>query len=239
MELDGRRVLVTGAASGIGRATVERLERGGARVAALDVMPPPDGTSTDAVRWWRADVGHEPEVAAATTEAAEWLGGQIDVLVHVAGIMRAQRAPIDEIPVETWDEVMGVNLRGTFLMVKHVIRHLPPGGGALVLVSSVAGVFVGSGSFAYGASKGGMHGLAMTLEERLKDTGIRVTELCPGSVRTPLLEASLAEASRRAGDSSYQDSVAARWVEPAQVAEVLAFLASPAADILRGTIRTM
>jgi NAD(P)-dependent dehydrogenase (short-subunit alcohol dehydrogenase family) len=108
-----------------------------------------------------------------------------------------------------------------------------------VLVSSVAGIFVGSGSLPYGASKGGMHGLAMTLEERLQGTGIRVTELCPGSVHTPLLEASLAEATRRAGDASYRDAVAARWIEPAQVAEVLAFLASPAADILRGTIRTI
>ncbi|MBX3030918.1 MAG: SDR family oxidoreductase [Chloroflexi bacterium] len=239
MELEGRRVLVTGAASGIGRATVERLERGGARVAAFDVAPPAEGTDVETVRWWRVDVAQEPDVAAATAEAAEWLGGQVDVLVHVAGIMRAQRAPVHEIPVDVWDEVMSVNLRGTFLMVKHVIPRLPPGGGALVLVSSVAGVFVGSGSFPYGASKGGMHGLAMTLEERLQGTGIRVTELCPGSVHTPLLEASLAEATRRAGDASYRDAVTARWIEPAQVAEVLAFLASPAADILRGTIRTI
>ena len=122
---------------------------------------------------------------------------------------------------------------------KHVIPRLPPGSGALILVSSVAGVFFASGSFPYGASKGGMHGLAMTLEERLAGTGIRINELCPGSVQTPLLERSIADASERLGSTAYRDEVASRWTSPEQVAEVLAFMASPAADILRGTVRTI
>jgi NAD(P)-dependent dehydrogenase (short-subunit alcohol dehydrogenase family) len=239
MDLEGRRIVVTGAGSGIGRATAERLVAGGARVAAFDVAFP-DGAADDAaVRRWQVDVGDEPQVAAAVTEAAAWLGGNVDVLVHVAGIMRAQRVPIDEVPAEVWDEVIRVNLRGTFLVTKHLVPTFPTGSGAIVLVSSVAGIFFASGSFPYGASKGGMHGLAVTLEERLAGTGIRVVELCPGSVQTPLLERSLAEASERTGSTSYRDEVAARWISPQQVAEVLAFLASPAADILRGTVRTI
>lgn len=239
MELEGRRILVTGAGSGIGRATAERLVAGGARVAAFDVTFGDDRTDAASVRHWRVDVGDEDQVATAVADAVGWLGGELDVLIHVAGIMRAQRVPIDEVPAEVWDEVIRVNLRGTFLMTKHVIPRFPAGTGAIVLVSSVAGVFFASGSFPYGASKGGMHGLAMTLEERLAGTGIRVNELCPGSVQTPLLERSLADASERTGSTTYRDEVAARWIRPEQVAEVLAFMASPAADILRGTVRTI
>lgn len=238
MNLRGRRILVTGAASGIGQATTKRLIAGEARVAAFDVTPVADTTGLDGLRHWHVDVSREASVAAAVPEAAAWLGGNIDVLVHVAGIMRAQRTPIDEVPLELWDEVIGVNLRGTFLMTKHVVPHLPSGSGALVLVSSVAGVFFASGSFPYGASKGGMHGLAMTLEERLAGTGIRINEVCPGSVHTPLLERSLEEASARMGSTTYRDQVASHWIGPERVAEVLAFLATPEADILRGTIRT-
>ena len=145
MNLSDRRVLVTGAASGIGRATVARLVAGGARVAGFDVAAS-DASGHDGLRHWRVDVSDETSVSAAVPDAVAWLGG-LDVLVHVAGIMGAQRVPIDEVPVEVWDQVIAVNLRGTFLMSKHVIPQFAPGTGALVLVSSVAGVFFASGSF--------------------------------------------------------------------------------------------
>jgi NAD(P)-dependent dehydrogenase (short-subunit alcohol dehydrogenase family) len=238
MDLEGRRVVVTGAGSGIGRATADRLATGGARVAAFDVVFGDEAPDSETVRRWRVDVGDEASVETAVAEAVGWLGGDMDVLVHVAGIMRAQRVPIDEVPADVWDEVIRVNLRGTFLMTKHVIPRFPAGTGAIVLVSSVAGVFFASGSFPYGASKGGMHGLAMTLEDRLAGTGIRVNEVCPGAVQTPLLEKSLSDASERIGSTAYRDEVASKWIRPEQVAEVLAFLASPAGDILRGTVRT-
>jgi NAD(P)-dependent dehydrogenase (short-subunit alcohol dehydrogenase family) len=209
---------------------------GGARVAAFDVTPV-DVAGDARVRSWRVDVADEASVAEATGSASDWLGG-LDVLIHAAGIMRAQRQPIDEVPLEAWEQVIGINLRGTFLMVKHVVPRFAPGSGAIVLVSSVAGIFVASGSFPYGASKGGMHGLAMTLEERLRDTGIRINEVCPGSVHTPLLERSLDEATARTGDPAYREDVRSRWIAPEGVAEVLAFLATPEADVVRGTIRT-
>jgi NAD(P)-dependent dehydrogenase (short-subunit alcohol dehydrogenase family) len=238
MDLEGRRVVVTGAGSGIGLATAVRLASGGARVAAFDVAFKDDAVDDESSRHWRVDVSDESAVTSAVGEAADWLGGELDVLVHVAGIMRAQRVPIDEVPADVWDEVIRVNLRGTFLMTKHVIPRFPSGTGAIVLVSSVAGVFFASGSFPYGASKGGMHGLAMTLEDRLAGTGIRVNEVCPGAVQTPLLERSLADASERMGSTNYRDEVAANWIRPEQVAEVLAFVASTAGDILRGPVRT-
>jgi 3-hydroxybutyrate dehydrogenase len=78
----------------------------------------------------------------------------------------------------------------------------------------------------------------LTLEERLRETGIRVNEVCPGSVHTPLLERSLDEATARTGDPTFREEVRSRWITPEQVAEVLAFLSSPEADVVRGTIRT-
>jgi NAD(P)-dependent dehydrogenase (short-subunit alcohol dehydrogenase family) len=236
MNLQGRRVIVTGAASGIGHATVGRLLVGGARVAAFDVAPI-DLAERQGARSWRVDVADEASVSAATVAAADWLDG-LDVLIHAAGIMRAQRQPLDELPLDVWEQVIAVNLRGTFLMVKHVVPRFSSGRGAIVLVSSVAGIFVASGSFPYGASKGGMHGFALTLEERLKGTGIRINEVCPGSVHTPLLERSLDEATARLGDSAFRDEVRSHWIGPEKVAEILAFLASPQADAVRGTIRT-
>lgn len=239
MIVKGRRVIVTGAASGIGQATVARLVAEGARVAAFDIVPPSDDThASEALRHWQVDVRDEASVSQGVLEAADWLGSQVDVLVSVAGIMRAQRTPIDEVGLPEWDDVIEVNLRGTFLMVKNVVPRFPPGTGAIVLVSSVAGVFVGSGSFPYGASKGGVHGLALTLEEHLGPSGIRVNEVCPRSVHTPLLSQSLDEVSARLGTTEFQDEVVSRWVEPEQVAALLAFLVSEEADAVRGTIRT-
>lgn len=240
MIVKGRRVIVTGAASGIGQATVARLVAEGARVAAFDIVPPTEDThASEALRHWQVDVRDDAGVSQGVLEAAEWLGGsQVDVLVSVAGIMRAQRTPIDEVALQEWEDVIEVNLRGTFLMVKNVVPRFPPGTGAIVLVSSVAGVFVGSGSFPYGASKGGVHGLALTLEEHLGPSGVRVNEVCPRSVHTPLLSQSLDEVSARLGTTEFQDEVVSRWVEPEQIAALLVFLASEEAGAVRGTIRT-
>ena len=86
MNLQGRRVLVTGAASGIGRATVDRLAAGQARVAGFDVSSPTEPPDPALARYWQVDVSDETSVQSAMPEAVDWLGGQIDVLVHVAGI---------------------------------------------------------------------------------------------------------------------------------------------------------
>jgi NAD(P)-dependent dehydrogenase (short-subunit alcohol dehydrogenase family) len=243
--MSGRRVLITGAASGIGRATARAIASQGGHVVAVDV-------DDDAVRelvseskgadgrlsQLHADVSREVETAKAVESAVATLGG-IDALVHAAGIMLGQLEDIRTQSEETWDRVIDVNLKGAYLMAKHVAKvMIPAGSGVIILVASKAGVAVGSGSFPYGASKGGVHGLALTLERHLGPYGIRVNDVCPGDVDTPLIRGSLAEAASRGGDPVEIERTIRGLVSPDSVAELLAFLASDAASSVRGTIFT-
>ena len=235
-DLAGRCVLVTGAASGIGGAAAERLVHRGAHVAMLDRDAAVTGLAAaldeERARGWRVDVGDEPAVERAIGAAADWLGG-LDALVHCAGIMRGQRLDLAAVTSEIWDEVLRTNLTGTFHVVKHAIGRMPHGG-TVVLVSSVAGVTQGSGSYAYGASKGGMHGLALTLERHLHERGIRVVEVLPDTVDTPLLRGSLVEGEHNTGTAPATGPM----IDPGAIGDVLAFLVSPAGAAVVGTVRT-
>jgi NAD(P)-dependent dehydrogenase (short-subunit alcohol dehydrogenase family) len=240
-----RRVVVTGGASGIGRAAAVKLAGQGARVVVLDVddaaagslgEPPPAGRP--GIGFIHADVSNEAETEAAMGEAAERLGG-IDVLIVAAGIMRGQLQPLTELDAATWERVVAVNLGGTLNACRAAARSMiPAGAGVIILVSSKGGVSVGSGSYAYGASKGGMHGLALTLERHLGPRGIRVNEVCPGDVDTALFRRSVAEGVARGGDPAAAEALLARLTPAEDVAEVLAFLASGAASAVRGTVFT-
>jgi NAD(P)-dependent dehydrogenase (short-subunit alcohol dehydrogenase family) len=242
--LAGKRIIVTGGASGIGRAGAMLMAGRGARVAVLDVddqagaavagAASPRGT----IRYIRTDVSRSDETAAAVSDAISGLGG-IDVLITAAGIMRGQMVGIGELDDESWHSVIAVNLTGAFLAIRQVApRMVEQGAGVIILVSSKAGVSVGSGSFPYGASKGGMHGLALTLERHLGQRGVRVNEVCPGDVDTPLFRRSIAVAVERGADRVAAEETLARLTPPEAVAEILAFLASDAASAVRGTICT-
>lgn len=296
--LAGRRVLVTGAASGIGRATVLAAVAAAARVAAVDRdadglaslasalpdRPAPAGGRLDppgglvAVR--QADVTAEPEVTAAVEAAVAELGG-LDAVLHVAGIMRGQQVPVTQLPLAVWQQVVTVNLTGAFLVAKHTAPHLaaaaragnPAGpvaaadpiaasaggragattgcaGGtappvdatgtpsALVFVASRAGIVAPSGSVPYGASKGGLHGLALTLAAALRPDGVRVHTLCPGDIDTPLMRRSLAEAAANGAGVGRIAAVLDGLERPEHVAQALVLLASTAADGLAGTVFT-
>ena len=153
--------------------------------------------------------------------------------------MLGQGQALDIIETATWDRVMDVNLRGTFLTVRHAsAAMLEQGSGVIVLVSSKAGVSTGSGSFAYGASKGGVHGLALTLDRQLGPKGIRVNEVCPGDVDTPLYRRSLQEALANGADPAWVEEQLARVTTPESVAAIIGFLVSDAAAAVRGTIHT-
>lgn len=227
----GRRVVVTGAASGIGRATAERLLGDGAQVAALDLHRP-DLSGGGNCRSLPCDVTDEAQLTQTLHDAATWLGG-IDAVAHVAGIVGARDVPVDLLAAEDWNAVLEVNLTGAFLVAKHAVPHLERSSGVLVLTGSGAGIFNGHRSVGYAASKGGLHGLALTLEEPLRARGIRVNDVAPGAVDTPLLRAGGADeekvrARREAGQIIDADEVAA----------LLAFLVSAEAAAVRGTIRT-
>ncbi|MBM7075313.1 SDR family NAD(P)-dependent oxidoreductase [Micromonospora humida] len=242
--LAGRRVVVVGGASGIGRATVAAAAAAGAAVAVLDADAAGADTAAEQARATggracahRVDVTVETEVAAALDAAAADLGG-IDAVLHVAGVMRGQGLDVRDVPVALWAQVIAVNLTGPFLVAKHATRHLLPHGGVLVLVGSKAGVQTGSGSVPYGASKGGLHGLALTLARQLGPQGIRVHTLCPGDIDTPLMRRSLTEARANGADGGRIAAVEAALGRPEDVASALVLLASSASAGLTGTVCT-
>jgi NAD(P)-dependent dehydrogenase (short-subunit alcohol dehydrogenase family) len=206
--------------------------------AAERLLAETNGGFRGAISFERTDVSIEAEVSVSVARAVARLG-TVDVLVHAAGIMAGQLEDIAKVTEETWDRVLDVNLKGTFLVVKHVVPVMvAAGSGVIILVSSKAGVSVGSGSYPYGASKGGMHGFALTLDRHLGPLGIRVNEVCPGDVDTPLYRASLAEALNHGADPGQVHEAIRRLTSPAAVAEVIAFLATDAAAAVRGTIFT-
>lgn len=238
-QLEGRRVVVTGAAAGIGRATAERVIKDGATVAIADISA--DDWSAEAAegqaRYWQLDVADPAAVSTFAASAEAWLGG-VDVVIHVAGIMAGQQCDVADLDLETWDQVLDVNLRGTFLVVRAFAAALRRTKGALVLTGSYGGVIQPSGSLPYGASKAGIHGLSLTLDAMLGRDGVRVNEVLPGAVDTPLYRGSVEEALRRTGDEDLGRRLSADLGEPSGVAAIMAFLASGDADYVRGAIRT-
>lgn len=236
MRLKGKRLIVTGAANGIGRATAEKVAAEGAILAAFDADPRVEELKALEAAVWQMDVSQPDAVEKAVDEACCQMGG-VDGLLHVAGIMRGQRVPLTELDDGDWQQVIAVNLTGSYLMAKHVARHMIPAGqGAIVFTASGAGVSGPSGSIAYGASKGGVHGLAMTVSDQLSQYGIRVHDVCPGSVDTPLIRRSIAEGARR--DPARYESVVRSLVPPERIAEIFAFLVSDEASHMRGTVYT-
>ncbi len=246
-KLNDRRILVTGAATGIGRTTAIRVAAEGARVAAFDVNDT-EAASTlktiedagGAARYWHVDVSSEAEVAAAVGEAAEWLGHGVDTLLHLAGVLTGAHVDIADVTEDDWDSVIDVNLKGSFLVAKHVATHMKrQKSGVIILASSGGGVLGGSSSYAYGSSKGGVHGLALTLEAQLSEYGIRVNDVLPGSIDTPLKVAATEESLSNTGDEEAYRRTMAGLASPDGVAAVMAFLASDDARYVRGSIRTI
>lgn len=244
--LQGKRVIVTGAATGIGRATAIMAAARGARVAAFDVndadaatLIAEIGAGGGEARYWHVDVADEEQVGVAVADATAWLGGRIDSLLHSAGILQGAGVELEDFDELTWDRVLDVNLKGSFLVSKHVAPGMrDAGSGSIVLVASGAGVIGGSSSYAYGSSKGGVHGLAMVLRGKLADTGVRVYDVAPGQVATPLKIRAAEELFAHDGDRANLESTMAKLVKPEGIAEVLVWLASDAAGDVVGTIFT-
>ncbi len=245
VDLSGKKMIVTGGATGIGRAVAIRSAVYGAKVAVFDVNDS-DGQETindiaesgGEARYWHVDVREGSEVATAVSEASDWMGGA-DVLVHLAGVLQGASVELDEFPEDTWDTVLDINLRGTFQIAKHVSGIMKEQrSGTIILASSGAGVLGGSSSFAYGSSKGGVHGLTLVMQNALEKYGIRVNDILPGAVKTPLKVSQVKRTFDITGDKSTFDKTMDSLVSPDDVAKVIVFMASDEANVLRGSIRT-
>ena len=245
VDLSGKRIIITGAATGIGRSTTFRVSAAGAKVAAFDVNDS-DGAATIAdvnetggdARYWHVDVRDETAVAGAVAAAENWLGG-VDVLIHIAGVLQGAAVELDEFPEDIWDTVIDINLRGSFTICKYVTGVMKKQNkGVIILTASGAGVHGGSSSFAYGSSKGGVHGLSLVMESHLEKYNIRVNDVLPGAVRTPLKVTNVEDMHDADGKSGDLEEKIDALVSPDEISKVYAFLASDEANMIKGSVRT-
>jgi len=232
-KLDGKVALVTGASSGIGKATVRRLQADGAAVIAADIAAMDE--AEDGVGFAHLDVGNEPAWQALMA-SIERDHGRLDILVNNAGILR--EAPLEATSMEMWNAILATNLTGTFLGCKHVVPLLARAeAGAIVNVSSIDAL---RGSFrhaAYAASKGGVAALTRAAAVELADRGIRVNAVCPGSVETPMVEAMFAASDDPdLADRRRQMHPLGRISTAEEQADAIAFLCSPDAAFITGAV---
>lgn len=244
MRLKDKVVIVTGAASGIGRATAEVCAAEGAKLVLADLPSAALGEITGLGGADRPALVVPTDVTRladcrALVESAEARWGRIDGLINCAGILQGAFLSVDDLDEETFRRVITVNLTGSFLASKAVVPAMKRAGrGVIVLIASGAGVRGGSSSVAYGSSKGGVHGLAMVLEPQLAPLGIRVNDVCPGSLDTPLKRQNVIDGALAHGQSPDEALAKANLADPHGVARILAFLASDDADFVRGSIFT-
>jgi NAD(P)-dependent dehydrogenase (short-subunit alcohol dehydrogenase family) len=237
---EGHCALVTGAASGIGRATATRLAAEGAAVACLDVTAEGVEVTAESLaalgaksRAYRCDVTDAVEVGRVVDDVAASLG-RPDVLCNVAGI--GTFAHSEQMPIPDFERIVAVNLTGTFVMVRSVLPHmLEQGGGSIVNVASTSGIMGAPYSAAYCASKGGVVLMTKALAVEFADRGVRVNAVAPGGVDTPLIaEFALPEG----GDPKHLYRMMSRMgmSTPDQVAAAIAFLASDESDYTTGAV---
>jgi len=187
--LHGKVAVITGAASGIGRAAVDLYRAAGARVAAADRDETALADLPDDVLTLRADVTSNEDVAAMAA-AVEERHGRIDALLNSAGVGTIADAPqeVPETPDDVWDRTVGVNLSGTFRVCRAVVPVMARGGGgAIVNLASVLGLGGLVGAGAYSASKGGVIALTRTLALEGAPAGVRANVLAPGFIDTPMV----------------------------------------------------
>lgn len=245
--LTGKIILITGGAQGIGEATARLCAARGATVCLVDVkrergkaIAQELGDSGARVSFIPVDVRDADQVAAAFEQVRQQYG-RLDVLICAAGILKGAYQTPEELPLDDFQMVIDVNVRGVFLCAKYATPLLEVSGhGVMVVIASGAGVIGPSSSLAYGASKGGANGLSMTLAGHLESRGIRVNTLCPGNIVTEMkLSVERANAERKGLDvDAAIDDARQRYGSPEGVARIIAFMVSDEANYLRGAVFT-
>ena len=246
MQLSDRVALVTGAGSGIGKATAVLMGREGARVAALSRTEDELRETVEEIERAGgegmvvcADVSDPEQMQRAVREVVDrW--GRLDVVVANAGV-NGVWAPLEELDPEEWDRTLEVNLKGTFLTVKYAVPHLKKQGGSIVVVSSINGtrVFSNTGATAYASSKAGQVAFTKMIALELAPHRVRANVVCPGAIETDIEEST---EHRNIEDLGVPVEFPKGWHplrgEPGtseQVARLVLFLGSDASDHITGT----
>ena len=231
-----RKAIVTGAASGIGRAIAEALIEDGAQVLAVDLEPPDDGPGEP----FAADLTTRDGNRAAVERAVEAFGG-LDTIVANAGFQHV--APIAEFDEDRWDALLAILLTSPFLLARYGWPALAESGqGRFIAIASAHALAASPYKAGYVSAKHGVLGLVKTLALEGADAGITTAAVCPGFVRTPLVEGQLASQAEAHGmdeDQVLEEVILAphaikRLIEPAEVAEAVRYLLGPGGGAFTG-----
>ncbi|WP_373082984.1 SDR family NAD(P)-dependent oxidoreductase [Zhongshania sp.] len=230
--LAGKVAVITGAGSGMGRAAVEIFAREGARIIAVDISGAVLDTAKNVdgeIFAMQADVSKEADVEAMIGKAQSEFG-QLDAVLNVAGI--AVPGMLMDVPLEDYERLMAVNLRGVFLGTKHAVRAMRASGrgGAIINWSSLGGINASMGTSIYSATKAGVISITKSAAVEAGKQGIRANCLCPGFIYTAM------SAGGEKMPGILEKAALGRGGQPEEVAEVAAFLASDRASYVSGTV---
>jgi len=246
--MSGRAAIVTGAASGIGRAIATDLAANGARVLFADVnVEEGERVAADFSTgiFQRADAAKQSDCDALVARAIRDLGG-VDILVNNAGLQHV--APVEAFPVETWERLVRVMLFGAFYLTRAALPHMyAKGWGRIVNIASVHGLVASPYKSAYVAAKHGLVGFTKAVALEAAEKGVTVNAICPSYVRTPLVERQIADQAKVHGiseDAVIRDIMLApaalkRLLEPSEVAAYVRFLCSDDAGGITGATQVI
>ena len=233
-QLDGKVAVITGAGSGMARASARVFVREGAKVLAADISGRQDETAAElggAVVPFQCDVSDESSVEAMFAAAVEAFG-RVDTVLNVAGL--GAGGMLADLTLEEYDRIMGVNLKGVMLGTKHGIRTMiPTGGGTILNWSSIGGMNASIGTSVYGATKAGVISLTKSAAIEYGPKGIRANAICPGFIET---EMSGGPGAGARFPHMIEASALKRAGQPEEVAELACFLASDRAGFITGAV---
>jgi NAD(P)-dependent dehydrogenase (short-subunit alcohol dehydrogenase family) len=239
LNFDGRTVLITGAATGIGRATALAFAAARAAVLIGDVDPRAEDTVREIIAsggkavFQKTDVSDSAQVQALVARAVSEFGA-LDVAFNNAGLL-PPTAPLAEQTEDDWDRIMRVDVTGVFLCLKHELAQMAKAGyGVIVNTASVAGLRADPGMAPYVAAKHAVVGLTKAAAIDYAASGIRVNAIAPGLVRTPMTERWLNDPQMR--DRVLADSPIRRAAEPEDIAGLVLFLVSDLANVITGAV---